>query len=446
MRSGMTEELVAMQVEREPLEEPSDVEDPVAAPHEHLHAVVESFHKPAGLPTLKVIRDLIHPSLDRPQKALELNQSTLTHPLAPGPDGALGPRLRVVAFEQVCEVLSQMVGGLDLGRVGEEPLEPFPLLRLEILSPLTKRPHRPLDLGVFGLGQCSLEPLEFLLAHRVGTVAVGPRYVEPIDDDLGPRHFLLDRRARALDGRPRRFGARAQEGYARLFLAVREHRQDLDTALLKRHRHQHDNISVPALECDLVEAYHAQALPGLPVDAALAPAVEEAIDALLRDPELAGRVRHCGVDQHPQGPLLVRLRVRAARLIPRAPLRRRRLACTVGAAIPFGSNLDEDGHVEQGQMAQAHDRIQPMQLTDLPTTAAAPRPFEGALDANEPVPLRISLGREDTHIGQVQRHLNEVVHSDAPSEPAPPSSYKRAPSLYHTDDPSRQFRESRVFE
>jgi hypothetical protein len=46
--------------------------------------------------------------------------------------------------------------------------------------------------------------------------------------------------------------------------------------------------------------------------------------------------------------------------------------------------------------------------------------------------LRISLGREDTHIGQVQRHLNEVVHSDAPSEPAPPSSYKHAPSLYHT--------------
>jgi hypothetical protein len=37
----VTEELVAMQVEREPLEEPSDVEDPVAPPLEHLHAVVK---------------------------------------------------------------------------------------------------------------------------------------------------------------------------------------------------------------------------------------------------------------------------------------------------------------------------------------------------------------------------------------------------------------------
>jgi hypothetical protein len=42
----MTEELVAMQVEREPLEEPVDVEEPVAASLEHFHAVVETLHKP----------------------------------------------------------------------------------------------------------------------------------------------------------------------------------------------------------------------------------------------------------------------------------------------------------------------------------------------------------------------------------------------------------------
>ena len=65
-----TEELVAMQVEREPLEEPADVEDPVASPLEHLHAVVEPLNKPARLPTQEVIRDLIHPPLDRPKKAL----------------------------------------------------------------------------------------------------------------------------------------------------------------------------------------------------------------------------------------------------------------------------------------------------------------------------------------------------------------------------------------
>src|SRR5215472_19224012 len=56
VRSGMTEELVSMQVECEPLEETPDVEDPIAAPLEHLHAVVETLHKPAGLPTHEVVR------------------------------------------------------------------------------------------------------------------------------------------------------------------------------------------------------------------------------------------------------------------------------------------------------------------------------------------------------------------------------------------------------
>jgi hypothetical protein len=56
----MTEELVSMQVQREPLEEPSNVEDPVAAPCEHFHPVVEALYNAAGLPTLEVIRDLIY--------------------------------------------------------------------------------------------------------------------------------------------------------------------------------------------------------------------------------------------------------------------------------------------------------------------------------------------------------------------------------------------------
>jgi hypothetical protein len=59
----MTEELVAMQVEREPLEEPPDVEEAVAALREHLHVVVEALHKPADRPTMEVGRNLIPPSI-----------------------------------------------------------------------------------------------------------------------------------------------------------------------------------------------------------------------------------------------------------------------------------------------------------------------------------------------------------------------------------------------
>src|SRR5262245_30600816 len=98
VRSGVTEELVSMQIQRESLEKPADVEDAIAPSLEHLHAVVESLHKPTGLPTLEVVRDLIHPPIDRPQNALELGHPTPTHPLAPSPHRAFGPRLRVIAF------------------------------------------------------------------------------------------------------------------------------------------------------------------------------------------------------------------------------------------------------------------------------------------------------------------------------------------------------------
>ena len=44
-----------MQVKCEPLEAPADVEDPVAPPLEHLHAVVEPLDTPARLTILKVV-------------------------------------------------------------------------------------------------------------------------------------------------------------------------------------------------------------------------------------------------------------------------------------------------------------------------------------------------------------------------------------------------------
>src|ERR1700752_4033619 len=153
----MTEELVAMQVEVDPLENPADIEEPVAPPLQHFHAVVEPLHKPTGLPTLEVIGDLLQPSIDRPQKACELSQAACTHSLAPGPNRAFGPCLRIVALEQLCEVLPQVVSGLDFGRVGEYPVKQLPLLWLEIRRPLAKRPHRALELGILGLGQGSLE-------------------------------------------------------------------------------------------------------------------------------------------------------------------------------------------------------------------------------------------------------------------------------------------------
>src|SRR4030095_13791317 len=147
----MTEEWVAMEVEHEPLEEPADVEEPIAPPLQHFHAVVKPLHKPTGLPTLEVAGDLLQPPIDRPQKAFELSQAACTHSLAPGLHHTFGPCLRIVALEQLCQVLPQVVSRLDLGRVGEYSLKQLSLLWLEICRPLAKRPHHALELGILGL-------------------------------------------------------------------------------------------------------------------------------------------------------------------------------------------------------------------------------------------------------------------------------------------------------
>jgi hypothetical protein len=55
VRSGVTEELVAMQVEREPLKEPSDVEDAAAPSLEDLRAGVEPLDKSARLAILVIL-------------------------------------------------------------------------------------------------------------------------------------------------------------------------------------------------------------------------------------------------------------------------------------------------------------------------------------------------------------------------------------------------------
>ena len=82
-------------------------------------------------------------------------------------------------------------------------------------------------------------------------------------------------------------------------------------------------------------------------------------------------------------------------------------------------------------MAQVHGGIPPMQVANLPPAAATPGPVEGPLDADEPMPLRCLLRREDTHIGHVQRHRHHVVHRDSSrSEPVPLSSHRDVRSSY----------------
>jgi len=95
----VTEALISMQVEHQPWEEASDIEDPVAPPLEHVHAVVDPLDNAACLPIVEVMRDHVHPPLERPKEAVALDQPTGPHPRGPRPHRARGARVRIVARE-----------------------------------------------------------------------------------------------------------------------------------------------------------------------------------------------------------------------------------------------------------------------------------------------------------------------------------------------------------
>jgi hypothetical protein len=146
----MPEALVAMPVARAPLEERADVEDAVAPPREHGHAVVAPLHTPTGLPTLAVVGAPIHPPIAHPQQARELSPAAGKPPRAPGPHRTRGPGMRRLARAQIRQVFPPVVSRLARGRVGEDPREPLPRRRRAIRRPLAKWPQRSVALGVLG--------------------------------------------------------------------------------------------------------------------------------------------------------------------------------------------------------------------------------------------------------------------------------------------------------
>ena len=209
--------------------------------------------------------------------------------------------------------------------------------------------------------------------------------METVDDDLGPWHLLFNRaheafvhiRAGALDRVPKRLGYRAQKGRHRLLLAVCQHRQDLDASPRERHGHQHDDIAVPTLARNLVDADHPQPLPSVQstarsIQRSRMPSIVSSEPPSLR--AVSATVELINM-RKAHGSYAFVLGLRGSYHSHRCVVVG--VARAVRASIPLGPNLDADGHVEPGQMAKTHDRIQPMQVAKLPTAATAPCPFSG---------------------------------------------------------------------
>jgi len=79
-----SEQSIAFQVNKNALEQMSQIEQAIAAPLEHLDLVVQAFHKTAGVAVHKVIGDLGPPVIQRVEKGIKAGQAAVADALLPG--------------------------------------------------------------------------------------------------------------------------------------------------------------------------------------------------------------------------------------------------------------------------------------------------------------------------------------------------------------------------
>ena len=79
MVSGATVAAVALQIEKQTLEQMIKLEYPTTASFQHLGFMVEAFDKTACLTVDEVVGNLLEPVVERGQEAVETFQPTVAH-------------------------------------------------------------------------------------------------------------------------------------------------------------------------------------------------------------------------------------------------------------------------------------------------------------------------------------------------------------------------------
>src|SRR6266545_4356802 len=87
-----TEAPIAVQIERQSLEEPPDISQSIAAPLEHFQLGVQPFNKTTTFVVDKVIRDAVEPGIKQLEERVETRQATALNPRPPqtNPAQAIG--------------------------------------------------------------------------------------------------------------------------------------------------------------------------------------------------------------------------------------------------------------------------------------------------------------------------------------------------------------------
>ena len=106
---GSCEQVIAMQIQENTLEQMLEVEDTVTSPLENFDFVVKAFHKAAVLAENEKVSDLIPPSVEQFQKRIKAPQLTCLNLFLPAPDFSLSLFLRQVHLEDRCQAFSKII-------------------------------------------------------------------------------------------------------------------------------------------------------------------------------------------------------------------------------------------------------------------------------------------------------------------------------------------------
>lgn len=99
--------------------------DPITAPFEDFDLVVEAFDKTARLTVDEIIRDLIHPVLQRRQETVKAFEPALADTLHPAFYRRVPGFFAVVGLENPGQFLSQFIGSLQVRRAFKVQRQPL---------------------------------------------------------------------------------------------------------------------------------------------------------------------------------------------------------------------------------------------------------------------------------------------------------------------------------
>ena len=158
---------VAFQVEEDALEKMVQVEQSITPPFEHLEFVVQSFDKPAVFSVDEEVEDFIPPAVQGVEERIKTAQSTAVDVFDPSSDFGYSGNRREVLIKNGGQLLLQIIGLLQLGRVPEEQSEKAPFFGGQVSGFLAQDPQAAFQLFVLDGWKLLFQPPQFLFPQVI---------------------------------------------------------------------------------------------------------------------------------------------------------------------------------------------------------------------------------------------------------------------------------------